>query len=154
MPDLVPGTWVAGGSKPLWKSLSFRLALLLAVGSGGLWLYQRMQPASEGLLQTTAPAVARFGLCFMAAAAIGFVLRKVIKATLWIAATIGILIALAKWTGLIHLDWLAIERSTAAAMQETRDFAQRTADVALGYLPSGAASMLGLWRGSKRDSVV
>lgn len=105
------------------------------------------------VLDYAGPAAA-IGLSFAAACVLGFLFRKFIKALICIAALLALASFIGHSTGLFSLDWASIQGSAEKALDESRTYAQRLLDTAKHILPSATAAFLGLWRGSRRDSVV
>ncbi|MCC6321671.1 MAG: hypothetical protein IT438_09595 [Phycisphaerales bacterium] len=160
------------------QSIPLRLAILITLIGLGLWAYalatrspepvaggspsamaaglapsaasQAPRQPSTRLIDESSPVLFRFGLSFVVGFFLAWVLRKVITTTLLIAGAIATLVLILKKTGVINLDWDAVQRQVGEGVELAKQEAGRVRDVVLGYLPSGFSAMAGLFFGAKR----
>lgn len=153
----------------LWASRSLRLALVLMVLGGVLWVRDGRQPA--GAAPPVAPVTAgspevvpstprqsavrppvtfRLGAGYVGGFLIGFAFRRFLKVTAAVAALLLGGIALLKATGLVELDWAGVENQIRESLAWTHGWAASLKTLLTGYLPSAGAGGLGLWKGFRR----
>ncbi|MDZ4828756.1 MAG: FUN14 domain-containing protein [Phycisphaerae bacterium] len=161
-------------AKPLFGSKLLWLAVLATVAGLGWWIFQASQPvaaptvsapgaARSGFVTSsdssaaqtlaprpTAPMPFRMGLSFMGGFFLAWALKKFIKMTLLIGGAIAVLIAALKGTGVINLDWGAVESQVSSGMAAAGEHVDATKDVLLKYLPSGASAFVGMFAGLRR----
>lgn len=153
-------------SRLLW------LAMVICVVGGGLTVWSWMTRKSDQPVRTTgaaamglaptsvtatsapeprfvdraAPATARLGASFVAAYAVGWLLRRMLR----LAAVVTV-IALGLVYGLKRLGVLTDPAPVEQALHDAGDWAQREGaafkDFVLGYIPSAAAGAAGLFVG-------
>lgn len=103
-------------------------------------------PAPPRLIDEAAPATVRLGFSFLVGFGGGYLLRRFIKATAIVVAGGLILAFLAHRAG-----WLSDTESVRAPLEQASAWAQREAsaikDFLLGYVPSAAAGVAGLFFG-------
>lgn len=161
-----------------WKSRSLRLMLVVTLVGLGLWVYALATapaaPASAGgnqmaagyaagldpgtapsaarprLIDESAPATFRFGLSFVVGFFIAWLFRRFIKLTILIAGGIATFLIVLKKTGVLDLDFDAVQSQVDHGVQVAQENASRFKDFILGYLPSGASALTGMFFGARR----
>ena len=88
----------------------------------------------------------RLGAGYLGGFLVGWVWRKSVKAALSLAGTALALVALAKYLGVGGVDWQALQSNVTEGMGWLQQQAGVLRERLSGYLPSGVASALGLWR--------
>lgn len=138
------------GRRP-WHALSVRLALALTVLGAAFWAYARMSDSSNtATLNEYAPAMMRFGVSFLGGFALGWVMRRFLRWTILIVAVVGMSIFVLKKTGMIDLPWDRIQDNVDEGSTWLQTQAGSVKDVVKGYLPSGAAAVVGVFFGWRR----
>jgi uncharacterized membrane protein (Fun14 family) len=151
---------------PFWKSKSLFAAAAMTLIGLITWLRQPAppestaspQPASASESQTARPsairsrppAAFRFGASYIGGFFIGWGFRKSLKLALFISGTALAAISLAKWMGLIDLDWSAAEGNVSQGLFWVRGEAGAIKTLLTGYLPSATATMVGAFMGARR----
>ena len=106
-------------------------------------------PRDPTLAERVAPATARFGMSFVLGYAVGWLVRRAIKAAAILAlVAVGTLYLLKKWGVLV--DPATVEQSVEAAGEWVRAESAQFKDFALGYAPSATAGLLGVFVGAIR----
>lgn len=96
------------------------------------------------------PAAVRYGTSFIAAFLIAFVLKKLIKSVLLIAALlVGAILAL-KYLGVFNLDWASAQQQVEHGVSFASAEGEKYRVLAMGYLPSGLAAGAGAIFGARR----
>ncbi|MBH0201522.1 MAG: hypothetical protein HP496_04270 [Nitrospira sp.] len=126
-------------SDPPWAAKSFLAASATTAAGIGAWLTDLMSPA-----------LARGGASFLGGFLLGWAIRKTVKLTLMIAASLLALIAILKTTGWIHLDWTLIQADVNHILDWARGKAQGFKEVLTGYLPSAGAAGAGTFFGLRK----
>lgn len=126
-------------SDPPWAAKSFLAASATTVAGIGAWLTDMMSPA-----------LANGGVSFLGGFLFGWAIRKTVKLTLLVAASLVALIAILKTTGWIHLDWTLIQADVNHVVDWGRGKAQGFKDTLPSYLPSagaaGVGTIFGFWK--------
>jgi uncharacterized membrane protein (Fun14 family) len=161
--------------RSFFDSTFLKLALLMCVVGGGLWAYAKAtapatpavqrSAAVSGLTGETAlsapraeprliddasPATLRFGLSFVAGYAFAYFARKMIKWAVLVAGVIGVGLYFVQKSGLIQIDLSGAQQQLTAGVEYAQREVNHAKDVLLGYLPSGAAGLGGIWVGAKK----
>ncbi len=105
--------------------------------------------SSKPFIGKDAPFLFRFGAAYLGGFAVGWVWRKSIKAALWVGGVALSLVAVAKYLGMGGADWKAVETQVAEGLNWFQQQASVARHWLSGYLPSGVASVVGLWRGAR-----
>jgi len=82
------------------------------------------------------PALARGGASFMGGFLIGWAIRRTIKLAVIVAGLLLTLLAAVKMTGIVDLDWTAIEANISHSVAWAQGKAAGFKEVLTGYLPS------------------
>lgn len=98
-------------------------------------------------LVPTSPALFRFGASFLGGFILGFAGRRFLRVTAIVAGVVLAGIGLMKITGVIDLDWAAIEQHTRESLEWTNGKVAGLKTLLTGYLPSAVAGFLGIVRG-------
>lgn len=149
-------------SKSLW------LAILITLAGAAWWAYSAATtmrtpapavPASGFAASPTnaqpetrveAPAAFRYGASFVGAFLVAFVLKKILRSVLLIAAMlVGVVLAL-KYFGFIDYDWASAQHQVEEGAAIARQEGDKYRSLLMGYLPSGLASGAGAIFGAKR----
>ncbi len=121
---------------PPWDSKSFLGAGATTLAGLGAWMNDMMSPA-----------LARGGASFMGGFLIGWAIRRTIKLAAIVAGLLLMLLAAVKMTGIVALDWTAIEANVLHSLAWAQGKAEGFKEVLTGYLPSagagGAGTLLG-----------
>ena len=147
-------------SKSLW------LAILITLAGAAWWAYSaataKSSPAApvpasgfasspaSAQRENRAPAAFRYGASFVGSFLIAFILKKVIRSVLLIAAAlVGAVLAL-KYFGVIDLDWSSAQRHVEQGAALAREEGEKYRALLMSYLPSGLAAGAGAIFGAKR----
>ena len=134
---LATGALEALFADPPWDSKSFLGAGATTLAGLGAWMNDMMSPA-----------LARGGASFMGGFLIGWAIRRTVKLAAIVAGLLLTLLAAVKMTGIIDLDWTAIEANISHSVAWAQGKAAGFKEVLTGYLPSagagGAGTILGL----------
>jgi uncharacterized membrane protein (Fun14 family) len=134
-----------------WHALSVRLAVAVTILGAAFWGYARTSDsASAASLSEYAPAMMRVGVSFLGGFAIGWTMRRFVKWTILIVVASGIGIFVLKKTGMIDLPWDRIESDVRDGTTWLQTQAGSAKNVLKGYLPSGAAAVVGVFLGMRR----
>lgn len=108
-------------------------------------------PAPEKrFIDNASPAVARFGGCFVAAFCVGYAFKKFIKVAAILTGVLLIAIFFMKKSGIIDLDWAAIQPSIDSSVAWLKGEAGAMKDFITGYLPSTGSAAAGLFVGFRK----
>lgn len=106
-------------------------------------------PREPTLAERVAPATARFGMSFVLGYAVGWLVRRALKAAAILAIiAVGALYLLKKFGVLV--DPATVEQGVEAAGEWVRSESAQFKDFALGYAPSATAGFLGVFIGLLR----
>lgn len=158
--------------------VAFWLAALVVLGGAGLWWYEHSRndaapassarsvdpsmvtgfagksgatPGSGPAADVVAgPAMVRIGASFIAAFAIGFLLRSFIKWGLLLLGIVAIGVYLLQRTGAIDVNWATVESQTGQATSWIKSQTDSFSKFITGALPSGTSAAAGLWSGFRR----
>ncbi|MFO0827832.1 MAG: FUN14 domain-containing protein [Phycisphaerales bacterium] len=161
------------GSRLLW------LAIVATLAGLAWWIWEAAQPGSAPTSTTTnapsaasglvassgasggaastaaaepirAPLPFRAGVSFMGGFFIAWLCRKFLRWALLVGGAIAVLIAVLKGTGVLHLDWAAVESQVNSGLAVAEEQASATKDFLVRHLPSGAAAVVGMFAGARR----
>ncbi|MBL8763828.1 MAG: FUN14 domain-containing protein [Phycisphaerae bacterium] len=138
-----PASGVSGAS-----SLAPGFAPGTSGGGGGL----SAAPMESGkrLIDESAPATFRFGFSFLAGFGIAYAFKKFVRAVFIVAALGAAGFLAAKYFGLLSLDWSVAQAQMEEGVELARSHADRIKGFLTGYLPSGAAAVVGMFMGVRR----
>jgi len=163
-PTSPPKDRYAGIRNP-FRSRLFTIASIVTLIGAGMWLYAHFTGApaqgapdvARGLtadrpraVETAAPAAFRIGASFMGGYFLGWALRTFVKVTLLVTGAIALLIAVAQKTGMISLDWAAIQTHVSESARSLRGEAEHLRTLLVGLLPSAAAAGTGIFVGVRK----
>ncbi len=131
-------------SRPLWKSKSLIFAAILVVAGLVWWMMSAATDAANS------SATSRLGVSYIGGFLIGWAYRKSVKTAAIIAAGLVGVIALAKGTGVLNLNWASLEGNITSAMAWLHGEAGALKDLATGYLPDSGASIVGAFMGARK----
>jgi uncharacterized membrane protein (Fun14 family) len=131
--------------RPLWRSKSLLLALGLA--GGGVFYALKNPAAADAPLENS--AWFRFGASYVGGFVIGWAFRQSLRLAAVAVAVILMAVFVAKWTGWFHLDWPLLETSVRDSLGWLRGEVLVVKKLLTGWLPSGVAGFLGVWRGMR-----
>ncbi|MBX3378907.1 MAG: hypothetical protein KF805_02340 [Phycisphaeraceae bacterium] len=150
-------------SKVLW------LAILITAAGAAWWAYSAAysranapspgaasslvdSPSAprEGQGAVAAPAAFRYGSSFVVAFLIGFLLKKIIRSVLLIAALLIGAIMTLKYFGILNYDWASAQSHVEQGVGIARQEGEKYRAVIMGYLPSGLAAGAGAIFGARR----
>lgn len=152
----------------LLRSKSLWLALLITFAGAGWWAYSAISTVSSppppvgaassfsGAVpnQTRAapapPAAFRYGASFVAAFFIAYVLKKVIRSVLLIAALIVGAILTLRYFGFLNYDWDTAQKQVEQGVGFAREEGEKYRTLVMSYLPSGLAAGAGALFGARR----
>lgn len=160
----------------VWRSKSLRLMLVVTAIGLGMWVYamatapEPVSAAGAGaggvaalnagtatggatanrLIDQSAPATFRLGFSFVVGFFLAWMLRKFIRTTLLIAGGIATLLIVLKATGLLNLDFSAIQGDVDRGLEAAQREASRFKEFILGYVPSGVSAAAGMVAGARR----
>ena len=107
-------------------------------------------PASDRpFIGKESPLLFRFGAAYLGGFLVGWVWRKSIKAALSLGGAALALIATAKQLGIGGADLQALQAEVTESVGWLQQQAGALKEWLSGYMPSGVASVLGLWRGAR-----
>jgi uncharacterized membrane protein (Fun14 family) len=124
---------------PPWDSKSFLSAGAATLAGLGAWMNDMMSPA-----------LARGGASFMGGFLIGWAIRRTVKLAAIVAGLLLTLLAAVKMTGIVDLDWTAIEANISHSLAWAQGKAAGFKEVLTGYLPSAGAGGAGMFLGFRR----
>jgi len=124
---------------PPWGAKSFLGAGATTIAGLGGWMNDMMSPA-----------LARGGASFMGGFLIGWAIRRAIKLAVIVAGLLLTLLAAVKMTGIVTLDWTAIEANISHSLAWAQGKAEGFKEVLTGYLPSAGAGGAGTYFGFRK----
>ncbi len=124
---------------PPWSSKSFLGAGVTTIAGVGAWMNDMMSPA-----------LARGGASFMGGFLIGWAIRRTVKLAAIVAGILLTLLATVKMTGVVDLDWTAIEANISHSLAWAQGKAEGFKEVLTGYLPSAGAGGAGTFLGFRK----
>lgn len=107
-------------------------------------------PRSERFIDKSAPRTVRYGLSFLAAFVLAYLVKKVIKSVLIVAGLIIAAIAGLKLLGVFDYDWSSAQRQVEEGVEFAKQESGRLARVVTEYLPSSVSAGLGAIFGARR----
>ena len=158
------------GRRPIWKARSLFIALGIMLVGLLMWARtpsgsgpQTGQPRGGSALagespakaesgtaaKHTSPALFRFGASYIAGFFFGWICRKSIKFGLVVAGVATAAILVARHTGLIELDWAALQAHVSRSLGWLRGELGAVKHFLTGYLPSTAACCVGIFMGAR-----
>jgi len=159
---------LAHPAQGLLRSKSLWLALLITLAGAVWWAYSAVtapkaapspgasalvdpgSSAGDARVTTEAPGAFRYGASFIGAFLIAYVLKKVIKSVLLIAALlIGGIMAL-KYFGILNYDWSNARHQVEQGVGYAREEGEKYRTLVMGYLPSSLAAGAGAIFGARR----
>lgn len=99
------------------------------------------------LIDDSAPALFRFGLSFVAAFFLGWMLKKFIKLTILVAGALAVGVIALQRAGVIGIEGDQIREEAERSFTWMRGQAGALRDLATGYLPTGFAAAFGGYKG-------
>jgi len=159
---------LARSAQGLRRSKTLWLALLITLGGALWWAYSaitlpRAAPAlgaaalidpgsNAGGARTApeAPSAFRYGASFIGAFLIAYVLKKVIKSVLLIAALLVGAIMTLKYFGILNYDWSNAQQQVEQGVGYAREEGEKYRALVMSYLPSGLAAGAGAIFGARR----
>lgn len=138
-PPGASGTLEALFDDPPWNAKSFLGASATTIAGLGGWMNDMMSPA-----------LARGGASFMGGFLIGWAVRRAIKLAVIVAGLLMALLVAIKMTGVIDLDWTAIEANITHSLAWVQGKAEGFKEVLTGYLPSAGAGGAGTYFGFRK----
>jgi uncharacterized membrane protein (Fun14 family) len=106
--------------------------------------------APKRAVDSAAPATLRIGASFLAAFALGMIMRKFVRWSLLIVGIAVIAIFFLRKSGMIDMPWDRIEDEVHHGATWLQAQAGSIKDFLTGYLPSGAAALVGGFIGFRR----
>ena len=143
MSEVAPFPTHAG--RPLWRSKSLLLALGLA--GGGIYYALKNPATADAPLENS--AWFRFGASFVGGFVLGWAFRQSLRLAAVAVVVLLMVVFVAKWTGWFHLDWALLETAVRDSFGWLRGEAMGLKKLLTGWLPSGVAGFLGVWRGMR-----
>lgn len=158
----------ARAAQGLLRSKTLWLALVITIAGAGWWAYsaisaQAAPPAPVGTAssfssaaptQTRAtpapPAAFRYGASFVTAFFIAYILKKVIRSVLLIAALLVGTILTLKYFGFLNYDWDSAQKQVEQGVGFAREEGEKYRTLVMSYLPSGLAAGAGALFGARR----
>ncbi|MGH7242950.1 MAG: FUN14 domain-containing protein [Phycisphaerales bacterium] len=160
---------LARPAQGLLRSKSLWLAFLITLAGGAWWAYSAATrevtgptpsatsslvdsaPAAQNTSSATPPPASfRYGASFIGAFLIAYVLKKVIKSVLFIAALLIAAIVTLKYFGFMSYDWSSARHQVEQGVGFARDEGEKYRTLVMGYLPSGLAAGAGAIFGARR----
>lgn len=136
---LATGVFETLFADPPWGSKSFLGAGATTIAGLGAWMNDMMSPA-----------LARGGASFMGGFLIGWAIRRTVKLAAIVAGLLLTLLAAVKMTGIVDLDWTAIEVNISHSLAWAQGKAEGFKEVLTGYLPSAGAGGAGTFLGFRK----
>lgn len=142
---------------------SLRWAVLLMVLGAGLWFRQETRPASTAAgpagerpapamdRENRSPALFRLGAGYAGGFLLMFMLRRFLRVTTTVAGLLLATVAGLRALGWVEWDWAAVDTHIRTALSWSHEQAGALKALLEGYLPSTAATGIGLWRGFRRS---
>jgi uncharacterized membrane protein (Fun14 family) len=159
---------LARSAQGLRRSKTLWLALLITLGGAVWWAYSAFtapkaapapgasalvdpgSTAGRARIKTEAPGAFRYGASFMGAFLIAYMLKKVIRSVLLIAALLVGAIMTLKYFGILNYDWSSAQQQVEQGVGYAREEGERYRAAVMGYLPSGLAAGAGAIFGARR----
>ena len=91
----------------------------------------------------------RFGAAYLGGFLVGWVWRKSVKVALSLGAAALALVATAKQFGIGGADLQALQAEVTGGVNWLQQQAGALKEWLSGYMPSGVASVVGIWRGAR-----
>jgi uncharacterized membrane protein (Fun14 family) len=135
--------------RPFWRSRSLRLMLLLALVGFLFWLRRIYVAGQAPGNSLESSALFRFGASFAGGFFIGWAYRKSLRIAGMIFAGLLALVGLAKWSGLLPLEWDALTQSLHDGFTFFSGEATKAEKFLTGLLPSGVAGLAGVFKGAR-----
>ena len=129
--------------KPPWRSQPLIVAATVALLGTVLWVV----PMAQG--SEFPPVLVRLGLSFIGGFFVGWTFRKSVKIFLLLTAAAMVAIFVLQMTDVINLDWASMLNESHGGINWIRGQANLLKDVLVGYLPSGAAAITGIFIGAR-----
>ena len=154
------------GPNAPWRARSFLTAVGAMLVGSVLWMNdaaKKPEVAGENGVSVTAgnlesvatrpapPFPFRLGASYAGGFLFGWVLRRFLKTTAWIAGTLVAAIALLKATGWADLDWAAWQQQVSSNFDWIKSQAGGIKQFLFGFLPSAGAAGTGLFLGFRRS---
>jgi uncharacterized membrane protein (Fun14 family) len=164
----------APSRRPFWQLTSLRLAAAMTLVGALLWvraLYSGAVPVASSVKPSTqaraleepstarggarpsagarAPALFRLGVSYLGGFFLGWLCRKSLKLAMLAGGAAVALLALARHTGLIDLDWAGVQAHVSQSLAWTKGEIGAVRHFLTGYLPSSAAAVVGLFMGAR-----
>lgn len=136
------GAQVSGGITP--RSLT---GTSTPAGENALPDVQEVADRAKRLIDESSPAMFRFGLSFVAAFFLGWLLRRFITLTLLVTGAVAAGVIALQRTGVIGIEGDDIRREAERSVGWLQGQAGAIRDVVTGYLPTGFAAILGGYKG-------
>ncbi len=171
-----PQDTVSPKRKPLWKSKSMLLAAAMTLVGLVMWLREPARPGTGSqappsgtpamgnslvspspsptgappALQPTSPVLFRLGISYIGGFFLGWFCRKSFKTAMLLAGAAVVIIVVANHMGLMNLDWAALQEHVGQSLAWLKGEFGAIKQFVTGYLPSGAAGLVGLFMGLRR----
>ncbi len=160
------------GRRPFWKARSVVIALgMMLVGllmwertppengpqsgvpRGGTALTESAPAKAESVkaAKPMSPALFRFGASYITGFFFGWACRKSIKVGMLAAGAVLVAITVAKQTGLIELDWAALQAHVSQSLAWLHGELGAVKHFLMGYIPSTAAACVGIFMGARHS---
>jgi uncharacterized membrane protein (Fun14 family) len=136
------GAQVSGGITP--RSLT---GSATPAGESAVPDVQEVADRAKRLIDESSPAMFRFGLSFVAAFFLGWLLRRFITLTLLVTGAVAAGVIALQRTGVIGIEGDDIRREAERSVGWLQGQAGAIRDVVTGYLPTGFAAILGGYKG-------
>ena len=138
----VPSAEVSGGIAP--RSLT---GVSGTTGDGLKHEAAEVADRAKRFIDQSSPAMFRFGLSFVAAFFLGWLLRRFITLTLLVAGAVAAGVIALQRAGVIGIEGDDIRREAERSVGWLQGQAGAIRDVVTGYLPTGFAAILGGYKG-------
>lgn len=136
-------------ARPFWHSRTLIFMLLLALAGFLFWLRRVYVAGSAADNHLESSLMFRFGGSFVGGFLIGWAYRKSIHLATLIFGGLLALVGLAKWSGLLHLEWDTITQSLQDSCTFLQGEALKAEKFLTGLLPSGFAGLAGVFKGAR-----
>lgn len=155
--------------KGLLRSKSLWIAIVITLIGAAWWGYAsasaKEEPANVGRIsslveQSSAPriqparaeppAAFRYGASFVGAFLAAYVLKKLVRSVLLIAALLVGAILLLKYLGIVNYDWEGAQKHVEQGVDIARTEGEKYRALIMGYLPSSLAGGAGAIFGARR----
>ncbi len=97
----------------------------------------------------SSPALFRFGASYIVGFFFGWICRKSVKVGMLAAGAAAVAITVAKQTGLIELDWAALQAHISQSLSWLHGELGGVKHFVMGYIPSTAAGCIGIFMGAR-----